>query len=996
LDACFRGTETQETHLRRSLALTAIALIVLLSLMAAQAMADVGNAGDDLRDGWYPDESSLTPQLVSGGTFGQLWSAPVNGGVYAQPLLSNGTLVVATEKDAVYGLDPATGAQQWSDPLATPWNPADIGCADIVPSIGTTSTPVIDPATNTVYLTYKTYQSGSSGPAAWYMDALDVSSGAQRPGFPVELSGTAQNDPSATFVATDQQQRPGLLLMNGVVYAAFGSHCDYSTWQGWVFGVSTSGTVTSRWVDDLPGGAGAGIWQSGVGLMSDSDGSIFFVTGNGDSPPAAGPANVLPSQFGDSVVHLQVQPNGTLEPVDYFTPFDAPLLDYWDEDFGSGGIVGLPDAYFGTDALPHLAVAVGKEGYVYLLNRDALGGYDQGPGGGDAVVQRLGPRVGVWGRSGVWPGDGGYVYITTAGGPLDVYKYGLSGSGQPSLSLAGSTADTFGWGSGPAVVTSDGATSGSALVWVIWSANRAGDGGQLRAYDPVPVNGTPQLVWSSPLGNVTNYSSPGVGAGRIYVGTRDGHVIAFGSPASAPLSGSALGFPTTTIGNTSELTLTLTASTDLTVESLSSSSSQFELGSPSQTLPAALKAGQTLSIPVTFAPSDTGTIGGAINVTLGDGTIHPFALTGTGQTATGLLTTSQSLVSLGGTTVGSELTGSVTFSNVGATPVKISGIHPPDPPFSASGLPAVGDSIAAGGSVTVTLAFDPTAAGAFNGTLEIDSGGGNGVVGVSGSAGAPGHLQITSDSFDFGSVTVGTTATKSFTITNSVGTTVTISKSKPPYGGEFAPQTRLDEGTAIAPGASLTEVVSFTPTTPGAASDAWVINSNDDTGLHQVEFTGLGAFSLAPTPPTIPQPPPGANLPPAFVLISPALVPRAPTRATIARAQFSFSDNASGVLRFTLTRIEAGRRVGGRCVRATRRDRRDARCTRHVTVATFLYSSAAGVNRVLLRDHLHIGKLAPGNYQLTATAVAPAGATAPISARFHLGAAAARHAQRQR
>jgi iron transport multicopper oxidase len=135
---------------------------------------------------------------------------------------------------------------------------------------------------------------------------------------------------------------------------------------------------------------------------------------------------------------------------------------------------------------------LGEEGYVYLLNRDNLGGYKQGVGGGDSVVQRIGPRGGVWGRAGVWPGDGGYVYIPTSsglasGGLLDVYKYGLSGSGSPSLSLVASSSDAFGFGSGPPVITSNGTQSGSALVWIIWSADRSGDGGQLRAYDPVPV-----------------------------------------------------------------------------------------------------------------------------------------------------------------------------------------------------------------------------------------------------------------------------------------------------------------------------------------------------------------------------------------------------------------------------------------------------------------------------------------------------------------------------
>ncbi len=250
-------------------------LVALVALVAAALVHAEGitNAGDDLRDGWYPEQSSLTPQLVSGGTFGALWSTTVEGEVYAQPLLDNGTLLVATENNKVYGLDPATGALRWPAPLnlGTPWNPLDISCGDLTPSIGVTATPVIDPTTNTAYLTHKTYASGTSGPARWFMDAIDMSKGTEKAGFPVELSGAAQNQPGMTFNATLQMQRPGLLLMNGVVYAGFGSHCDRNPWQGWVFGVSTSGAVKARWVA-VASGAGAGIWQSGSGLASDGPG----------------------------------------------------------------------------------------------------------------------------------------------------------------------------------------------------------------------------------------------------------------------------------------------------------------------------------------------------------------------------------------------------------------------------------------------------------------------------------------------------------------------------------------------------------------------------------------------------------------------------------------------------------------------------------------------------------------------------------------------------
>lgn len=977
------------------------ALLVLTSLaFAGVAMADEGtNAGGDLRNGWYPDESGITPQLVSGGTFGQLWSASVNGQVYAQPLLSaSGTLIVATENDKVYGLDPATGAQRWTNDLGTPWNPADVGCADITPSIGTTATPVIDPSTNTVYLTHKTYVSGSTGPAEWFMDALNIDTGQEQPGFPVQLDGTADNH-SVTFDATDEQQRPGLLLMNGVVYAGFGGHCDHAPYLGWVIGVATgqnggqnAGQITARWVDNAPSTTGGGIWQSGVGLASDGSGSILLTTGNGGAPTTPTPGSSPPVGLGEAVVRLHVQPDGSLTPVDFFAPFDAQQLDNYDADFGAGGVVGLPPAYFGTAAIPHLAVADGKEGYVYLLNLDNLGGFDQGPDGGDDVVQRTGPRGGVWGRAGVWPGDGGYVYIPTSsgqsgGGLFDVYKYGLSGTGTPSLSLVASSSDVFGWGSGSPVITSDGTTSGSALVWEIWSSNRQGVGGQLRAYDPVPVGGVPRLLYSAPIGTATNYSVPGVGAGRLYIGTRDGTVLAFGSPVSQPLSGSGLSFPTTTIGSSSpQQTLTLTANRNLTLSSLGSSSSQFTLGTPSQALPATLTTGQTISVPVTFSPTQTGLVGGQVNADTDAGNVS-FSLSGTGQATSAQLAVSPPLVSLGGTSVGSQLSGTATFSNVGGTTLDITAVHLPGAPFSATGAPAAGDTIAPGGSITVDLAFNPTQVGSYTSSIGLDSNGGDQTIGISASAGTPGQLEFSSEGADFGQVPVGSTATRTFTITNAGGTSVTITKSKPPFGGAFSATTSLPEGTTIAPGASVTEAVVFRPTTVGSAAGNWQINGDDSSGLHQLQFTGSGIVaSSSSTPPAVSggKPPvsAGAPLPAAFV---PAIVPGVASVTTIRSSYITYTAMAPGTTtRFTLQRATGGRRSAHGCVRVTARNRRDARCTRFVNISSFTHRNRAGTNRIRIVGPVPARELVPGTYRLRAILTDAAGVKHTVYSWFRV------------
>jgi len=964
---------------------------------AAPAVADVvTNANDYLRTGWYPGEGSITPGLVSGSTWGQLWSSPVDGQVYAQPLLApSGTLIVSTETDHVYGLNPATGDAKWTDNLAAngPWNPADNGCSDIVPWRGSTSTPVIDTSTNTVYMTHKTYDDANHDHAVWYMDALDINTGQELPGWPVQLGGTGDNHPSTTFDAEDQDQRAGLLLVNGVVYAGFGSTCDAAPFEGWVFGVSTAGHVTARWVS-VTGYFGGGVWQAGVGLSSDSPGSILLATGNGGAPTTPAPGTSPPASCGECVIRLQVQPDGTLAPVDFFAPFDAAQLDQFDSDFGSGGVVGLPDQYFGTASVPHLAIAAGKEGYVYLLNRDHLGGYEQATGGGDDVVQRLGSFGAVFGRPGVWPGDGGYVYIPTSSGPdnggeLDVYQYGTTASGDPSLAQVAHSSDVFGFGSGSPVITSDGTTSGSALVWIIWSANRNGDGGQLRAYDPVPVNGAPVLRWSASIGSATNYSTPGVGAGRLYVGTRDGRVIAFGSPVSSPLSGSGLTFPRTTIGsaNPPQETLTMTANRSLSVTNIvSSDPGEFSVGPPSQSLPAQLSAGQTISVAVTFSPGHTGPVAAHLTASTTDtdnkSADVPFSLSGTGQVNGPKLAASTPVLSLGGTSVGGHLTGSVVFSNVGSQALTIQGVEPPSAPFSSPDAPAANATIAPGASITVDVSFDPTSPGSFTPDtykLGLESTGGNVSVGLSASAGTPGNLEFSSEAIDFGSTQVGTTATQSFTITNTGGTTVTIEKSKPPFGGDFAATTSLPEGTTIPAGRSVTETVAFTPTSTGPASGVWQINGNDGTGLHPVQFTGTGASAPVGGPSSAPpagSPAQGSGSPTAASVKTPG-APKlngsiANTR-TVSGVYISYNALTAGVSRFVLERVTVGRRSGRGCVAVSARNRSNARCTLYVVVARFTHRDRVGSNKLRLGAYVTLRKLQAGRYRLQSTLLDTAG-----------------------
>ncbi len=855
--------------MRRMRAGAVLFTLFLLLACAGQALASetlgsaLTDAGDNLRTGWYPNEPSITPELLSGGTFGRLWSTPVTGQVYAQPLLDDGTLFVATEENNLYGLNGATGAQQWTKNLGTPWNPGELGCGDLAPKVGVTATPVIDPATNVAYFTYKTYRTEEVEPE-WFMDAVNVSTGAQQPGFPLQLSGAAQNASGQEFHARTELQRPGLLLLEGVVYAAFGSDCDHPEWQGWVFGVSTSGEVKARWVADETG-EGAGIWQSGAGLTSDGPGTILLSTGNGGAPTAPAPGDTPPTNLGESIVRLDVQPGGSLKAVNFFAPYNASFLDTWDADFASGGVTGLPEEafgthVFGTPAIPHLAVAVGKDGYVYLLNRDSLGGIAQGPAGSDNVVQRIGPYGGVWSRPGVWPGEGGWVYIPTASGGtsasgssgnLRVYQYGLSGSGMPTLSLQGTSKEAFGFSSSAPVITSNEMNEGSALVWIVWAPNGGGEGAQLRAYAPVPVGGEPVLLWSGPVGTSAKFAIPGVGAGRLYVGTRDGHVIAFGSPVTPILSGSATTFPKTVNGSSSEKTVTLTATEPLTLSTLESSSSQFKLGAPSPSLPATLTTGQTVEVPITFAPTGTGPIGATLTATTSTKKTVTFGLSGTGQAAGPKLEATPPLVTFPGTIVGEHESAGATFRNVGGSALTIDGVHLPAAPFAASGVPTVGSTIESGHSITITVTFEPSATGSFNDEIGLETTGGNQAIGLSGSASLPGTLEITNETVEYGQVQVGSSELESFTIKNTGGSAVPLTKSKPPIGGAFTATTSLPEGTTIEPGESVTETVKFAPTSPGPATGVWELNGEKDTnGLQKVHFNGEGVLPPALTPST--------------------------------------------------------------------------------------------------------------------------------------------------
>ncbi|MGN6558522.1 MAG: outer membrane protein assembly factor BamB family protein [Solirubrobacterales bacterium] len=517
----------------RGIGLGALVAVAALACMfpTAATSSPLTTSADSLRTGWYPDQPQLTPGLLEGGGFGQVFDTPVQGQVYAQPLVDGEVVFVATEDNWIYGIDRKSGTILWERNVGGPWNPADLACEDLVPNVGITGTPVIDGATGVAYFLAKSYASGTSGPAVWKMHAVDVETGAEEPNFPVEISGEAENLPGVSFEPTHQLQRPGLLLMNGVVYAGFGSHCDTLPFQGWIVGVSTAGAKEAMWAAAEEGGA---VWQAGGGLASDGEGQILFSTGNSFGPEPS-PTATPPDDLGEAVVRLGVQSGGGLEATDFFEPWNRQALDEGDKDLGSGAPLALPSEYFGTASTPNLLVEAGKQNLVYLLNRDHLGGFAQGPEEKNEDVQEVPITHGVFGSPSVWPGDGGYVYLPT-NGSLEMLKYSVNLSGEPRLSLvAESPAHSLRFGSGSPTVTSNGTTPGSAIVWVTSRCTNAIECGPstLDAYSAVPSGTAAKLLWSGDIGTPTKFVRPAASGGRIYVGT-DGHLLAFGGPEPTP------------------------------------------------------------------------------------------------------------------------------------------------------------------------------------------------------------------------------------------------------------------------------------------------------------------------------------------------------------------------------------------------------------------------------------------------------------------------------
>jgi len=365
----------------------------------------------------------------------------------------------------------------------------------------------------------------------------------------------------------------------------------------------------------------------------------------------------------------------------------------------------------------------------------------------------------------------------------------------------------------------------------------------LRAYDAVPVAGKMNLRWSAPIGTASKFATVATSGGRVFVGTRNGQLLAFGRPAAIALNAQPVDFGTVAVTTTASAIAHFTASTTVTVTA-ASTTAPFAANPPM--LPTTLQAGQTLDVPVTFTPTTWGAVSFQLSLTTSLGAVA-VDLHGIG-TKPGL-GFAPSPVDFGTVVTSYTKTLAVNIVNTGSTNETIQSIGAPSAPFTATGLPAAGTVLAPQASLTVPITYAPAVAGTFNASLTVTSTSGTFTAPLQGVAiTGQGHLTLTPSSTDFGNVVVGTPRTLSFDIGNSGNIPITISLAKAP-AGVFTADPPLSEGVTLGPDDVIHQQVTFTPTATGPAGDIYQFNANDGQGALIEQLSGVGVTgSTLPSP----------------------------------------------------------------------------------------------------------------------------------------------------
>ncbi len=503
--------------------------VILAGAVAVAAQTSVTTYhNDNYRTGWNSTETVLTPANVNPAQFGILKNVVLDDQVDAQPLivpnvnvtagLHPGTynvVYVATGSNSIYAIDADNGVVLFTVNLGTPVA-KPLGCPNNGPNVGIDSTPVIDLAASTMYVI--AYNQTSTGPA-YYVHALDLGSLVNKvTPVLVSASHTLTDGSSFAFNAKYQRQRPGLLEANGNIYAGFGSFCDFDPGKsrGWVLGWNTN-TLTplaANQVLDTQATSKrtyflSSVWMSGYGLTADDSGHVLFTTGNSDS---SGTTYDGVTDIQESVIKVSADLSTI---VDLFTPSDWSTLDKTDGDFGSGGVLVLPDQ---PGSIPHMAVAAGKEGNLFLMNEDNLGGYSSTS---NNVLGTVSIGACWCGQSYYVDPDGTSRIVSSGANKVEVWK--LVTSPKARL-LAVTSSAAIASGQLPGFFTSVSSNGNSnPIIWALsHPVSTKSTGISLYAYNPDAGGASMAPLFKGSAGSWTAYYGnsnliPVVANGKVYV-----------------------------------------------------------------------------------------------------------------------------------------------------------------------------------------------------------------------------------------------------------------------------------------------------------------------------------------------------------------------------------------------------------------------------------------------------------------------------------------------
>lgn len=487
------------------------------------------------RTGLNGSESTLTWSNVKSATFGLLRRLSMDGQVHAQPLLlsnltvngaaHNNVVFAVTENDSVYAFDADTGAQLWKKSvLAAGETPSgDHGCSQITPKIGITSTPVIDRShgpNGTIFVVAMSLDTG--GAYHQRLHALDVTTGAELSGSPVEISasvpgtGAGSSGGVVKFDPSQYAERAGLLLLGGEIYLGWTSHCDQDPYTGWLMAYSETTLAQSSVLNLTPNGSEGSIWMAGAGLAADPDGAIYFLDANGTFDGTVGPAG-FPTRFDFGNGFIKVgHGKGKLYVADYFESYNTISESNSDEDLGSGGVMVLPDLKDTSGNVHQLAVGAGKDGNIYVVDRKHMGKFNSSSNSG-LYQQVSGGSGGVWSAPAYFSNT---VYYGAVGDFIKAYPISNA-----KLATAPSvqTANTFDYPGATPTISANGGSN--AILWAVDNSSTA----ILYAFK---ANTLDELYDSNQaassrdhFGAGNKFVTPMVVNGKVFVGTPSGVAI---------------------------------------------------------------------------------------------------------------------------------------------------------------------------------------------------------------------------------------------------------------------------------------------------------------------------------------------------------------------------------------------------------------------------------------------------------------------------------------